>query len=385
MNKPLVSIIITNYNYGRFLAEAIDSALNQIYQPIEVIVVDDGSTDNSRQIIANYGDKIIPVLKENGGQGSAFNAGFAKSKGEIICFLDADDVLLPSAIALAASLLRRNTSQVHWHLCAIDASGKPLGKSIPDQPLPEGNLRDVHLQASIEDIVFSPTSGNAWSRSYLEKIFPLPDIHYCLNADSYLAFLSPFFGNIKRIPEYQSLYRIHGQNGTSKRSYSWQLNQYHSHVTALRESLHKQGIQVEDAFETWQGSEYKHLETMVALEKELTPLIPPGQRYILVDMDEWGSGQILDKCQSIPFLEKDGVYWGVPVDDVKAVEDFERLRHEGISFIVFGSPAFWWFDYYAQFNRYLRTKFRCVLDNDRLVVFDLRSPARSCLGVPQQE
>ncbi len=127
MNKPLASIIITNYNYGRFLPEAIDSALNQNYQPLEVIVVDDGSTDGSQQIIANYGKQIIPLLKENGGQGSAFNAGFAKSRGEVICFLDADDVLLPSAIARAVELLRDpNIVQVHWPFYAIDAVGKPL-------------------------------------------------------------------------------------------------------------------------------------------------------------------------------------------------------------------------------------------------------------------
>jgi glycosyltransferase involved in cell wall biosynthesis len=67
-DHPFVSILINNYNYGRFLQEAIDSALNQTYSPTEVIVVDDGSTDNSREIIASYGNKIIPVLKENGGQ-----------------------------------------------------------------------------------------------------------------------------------------------------------------------------------------------------------------------------------------------------------------------------------------------------------------------------
>lgn len=374
MNKPLVSIIITNYNYGRFLAEAIDSALNQTYQPIEVIVVDDGSTDNSQQIIAKYGKQIIPLLKENGGQGSAFNSGFAISRGEVICFLDADDVLLPSAIAKAVELLREpNTAQVHWPLCAVDADGKPLGKFIPDQPLPEGNLRDAHLQGSIEDIVFSPTSGNAWSRSYLEKIFPLPDIHYCLNADSYLAFLSPFFGSTKRIAQYQSLYRIHGQNGTSSRTYSWQLNQYHHHITALCESLHKHGIQVEDAFERWKGSEYEFLQHLGALELELTLLIPPGQGYILVDMNEWGSGQLLDNCQSIPFLEKDGMYWGPPADDATAIQEFERLRREGASFIVFGYPAFWWFDYYIEFCRYLHTMFHCVLNNEHLIVFDLQS------------
>src|SRR5215468_5551807 len=100
----LASIIISSYNYGRFLKEAIDSALNQTYPNTEVIVVDDGSTDNSREIIASYGDQVIPVLKPNGGQASAFNAGFLLSRGEVVCFLDADDALLPTAIERAVSV-----------------------------------------------------------------------------------------------------------------------------------------------------------------------------------------------------------------------------------------------------------------------------------------
>jgi glycosyltransferase involved in cell wall biosynthesis len=63
-----VSIIINNYNYGSFLKDAIESSLNQTYPDTEVIVVDDGSTDNSRQIISSYEGLIIPVLKQNGGQ-----------------------------------------------------------------------------------------------------------------------------------------------------------------------------------------------------------------------------------------------------------------------------------------------------------------------------
>src|SRR5256886_12063249 len=94
--RPLVSILINNYNYGRFLREAIDSALRQTYTNTEVIVVDDGSTDDSRPIIAGYGSRIVPVLKENGGQASAFNAGFAVSKGQWICFLDSDDFFAPA-------------------------------------------------------------------------------------------------------------------------------------------------------------------------------------------------------------------------------------------------------------------------------------------------
>ena len=91
---PLVSILINNYNYDRFISQAIDSALNQTYPNVEVIVVDDGSTDNSLVVIRNYRDRITPVVKNNGGQASALNAGFSICKGEIICLLDADDLCL---------------------------------------------------------------------------------------------------------------------------------------------------------------------------------------------------------------------------------------------------------------------------------------------------
>ena len=108
------TIIINNYNYGRFLAAAIESALNQTYADTEVVVVDDGSTDNSRQIIAGYGNRIRPVLKTNGGQASAFNAGFAASTGDVICMLDSDDLFYPNKVERIAKNLRV-------------ASGDPLG------------------------------------------------------------------------------------------------------------------------------------------------------------------------------------------------------------------------------------------------------------------
>ncbi len=86
-----ISVLINNYNYARFLPACIDSVLAQDYADFEIIVVDDGSTDDSRDIIASYGTRIVPVLKENGGQASSFNAGFAASSGQILCLLDADD------------------------------------------------------------------------------------------------------------------------------------------------------------------------------------------------------------------------------------------------------------------------------------------------------
>src|SRR5256712_12270693 len=100
-NFELATIIVNNYNYGRFLPEAIDSALNQTYRNIEVIVVDDGSTDGSPEIIASYGDRIVPVLQQNGGQNSAFNGGFSVSSGDLILFVDSVDGLLATAVEAA--------------------------------------------------------------------------------------------------------------------------------------------------------------------------------------------------------------------------------------------------------------------------------------------
>jgi glycosyltransferase involved in cell wall biosynthesis len=97
----LATVLITSYNYAAFLPEAIDSALGQTHPEVEVVVVDDGSTDDSRETIARYGDRIVPVLQENAGQASATNAGFAASRGDIVCLLDADDFFAPEKVAEA--------------------------------------------------------------------------------------------------------------------------------------------------------------------------------------------------------------------------------------------------------------------------------------------
>jgi glycosyltransferase involved in cell wall biosynthesis len=142
-SMPLVSIIITSYNYGRFLSYAIDNALNQTYQNTEVIVVDDGSEDNSREIISSYAGRIIPVLKENEGQASAFNAGFAVSKGDIIIFLDSDDKLAPNVAEEIVKVWHPGISKMHYRLQWIDAQGNLLNVYGP----PAGTLlhKDIIL------------------------------------------------------------------------------------------------------------------------------------------------------------------------------------------------------------------------------------------------
>lgn len=210
-----VDVIITSYNYARFLGAAIDSALGQTHPDVGVIVVDDGSTDSSPQVIAAYGDRITAILKENGGQASAFNAGFAAAQGELVVFLDSDDLLGAGAVARAVAALERqpDAAKIQWRMELAGADGEPTGTVVPPphMPLPSGDMRAAEL-AHPFDIPWMATSGNAFPVATLARLLPMPEPDYRVNADWYLQHLTPLLGPIVSLPEIGALRRVHGDN-----------------------------------------------------------------------------------------------------------------------------------------------------------------------------
>lgn len=221
---PLVSIIINNYNYADYLGAAIESALCQSYLNLEVIVVDDGSTDHSRSVIAQFGDRILPILKPNGGQASAFNAGFAASRGDFICFLDSDDLLIRDRVSIELEALL-NYPDAGWsyhQLSFIDKTGLPLEQSPP--PLPEAiypfDFRQEMQQGTLNQIPLPlpGTDGYLYRRSHLQQILPMPEGEGVSLNDSYLQYAS--FALSKGIALTAQLHqqRIHGNNSFTLRS-----------------------------------------------------------------------------------------------------------------------------------------------------------------------
>jgi len=208
-----ISIVINNYNYARFLREAIDSALHQTYQPVEVIVVDDGSTDSSAEVIKSYGDRVTSLFQPNNGQASAFNTGFRVAHGDVVLFLDSDDVLHPNAVERIVLQWNQHYSKIHWRLSVIDSCSASTGKLYPKLPLDSGDLRAQLLKKG--SYTSAPTSGNAFSRSYLEQVMPIPEQSWRGYADCYLLFLAPLHGSIGVITEPLSSYRVHGKNMTN--------------------------------------------------------------------------------------------------------------------------------------------------------------------------
>ncbi len=190
------SVIIPNYNYAKFLPFAIDSVLAQTENVDEIIVVDDGSTDNSKDVLASYGDKIITVFQDNNGQASALNNGFNTSTGDIIFFLDADDLFSPEKVETIKNVYKNNphTAWVFHELEHRNTHTSDTGCTLPEQH------EEVTYALSIDqrqnmlngfiDYDAPATSGLSFRRNFLQDLFPLPTANSVTISDHYIKFYS---------------------------------------------------------------------------------------------------------------------------------------------------------------------------------------------------
>ena len=210
--SPLVSVIICNYNYGRFISQAIDSVLNQTYENFELIVVDDGSTDNSRQIIESYGTQIIAIFQQNAGQGAAFNAGIFRAKGELICLLDSDDYYYEDKLEKVVTAFAKHPEwlQISHGRTTVDKEGSIIGKD--PTFFSQGDVTPLLLKWG--GYASASTSALCYRRSIIDRVVPIPQAPRA--ADTYLTITVPFYGKVGCIDEPLMFYRKHGKNRYSQ-------------------------------------------------------------------------------------------------------------------------------------------------------------------------
>lgn len=222
-----LSVIIPNFNYAEFLGQAIDSALAIDWPHIQVIVVDDGSTDGSRDLLTRYTGRITTVLQANAGQYEAYNAGYKLADGEVVIFLDSDDLLDREVMREIASVWRSGISKVQFRMRTVDGAAQPLGNTIPQfqgTPTPEEIRQCATLTTTYPT---PPGSGNAYSPTYLDQIFPLDDA--CGRpGDSICIAAAPFLGDIITVPKALGSYRVHGRNDGAASKLD--AKQFHLHV-----------------------------------------------------------------------------------------------------------------------------------------------------------
>ena len=212
-----LSIIIANYNYRDFVGAAIESALAVDWPDREVIVVDDASTDGSREVIEAYGGEVAAYFRPKSNQLGAHMFGFEHSTGDVIIFLDADDVLEPEVMQEVAKVWRPRVSKVQYRMNLIDANGTQLGSAIPQFPRTDDpkKLRRSFLRTMA--YTTPPGSGNAYARDFTQKAYSIapPTI---LWSDDVLLTLAPILGDVLTIRVPLARCRIHAANNNALRS-----------------------------------------------------------------------------------------------------------------------------------------------------------------------
>ncbi len=209
--SPYITVLIDTYNYGRFLGEAVESVLAQDFpaEKMQILIIDDGSTDETREQVSKYADCVEYLYKPNGGQASAFNFGIQRARGEIVALLDADDYWLPSKVQRVVTefdchpdvglvyhpFREFRTETGEWRDGGFDA----VSGFVP------GDMKKILTYTACQ------TSGLTFRTRLLKKLLPLNE-GMTIQSDGLLAALIIFLGPIIAIPEPLAVYRIHSSN-----------------------------------------------------------------------------------------------------------------------------------------------------------------------------
>lgn len=207
--RPSLSVVITCFNYERYVGDAILSALTQTVPPDEIVVVNDGSTDGSAGVLAAFGKRIRVVNQANAGQIAALNNGYAHSSGDIVLFLDADDLLHREALQAVHEAWRPGCTKVQFELDVINGQGETLGRRFCNYVQPYGPQQIRAEFDRFGTYVWPVLTGNAYSRTFLERVMPLT---VKKAPDGLLNTIAPLYGEVLVVPRPLGCYRLHDAN-----------------------------------------------------------------------------------------------------------------------------------------------------------------------------
>lgn len=254
VRQPTLAVVINCYNYEDYVGAAIESVLDQKRPDCELVVVDDGSSDGSWDVICRY--PVNAVRVRNSGQPAACLSGLERTSAPFIMFLDADDALKPGSLDTIMSKLDAGVAKLQFPLTQIDSSDRVLNHAYP--ALDSYRDRQGLIQEVLEFGVYtsSPTSGNVFRR---DVALLLREVSYDTAVDGVIIFAAPFFGDVVSITEPLAFYRLHDRN-----------------KSGLRRSLNASTLEAQiNRFVGRMG----HLRTIVATSGEVRSVPDPQTLY----------------------------------------------------------------------------------------------------------
>jgi len=401
MNESKVTIVVPTYNRSGLLKIGLQSILSQDHSDFRVIVLDNASTDDTQAVVSSFGDHRVSYTRNETNIGAFRNSNRAieVNRSPYLAIFQDDDVMLPGFIRESVLALDQNPHAAFSFAPtgAIDIDGKPVAvKSIDrSDPIPEGAMNGLEFLHRL-----------VWGHKWIIQTSAV------MMRSAALAVTGIFENrHCKDTGDFNLYYRLASQFDVAFIAKELCHIRYHkgreSHVdydfgtgmlAGLAERIDAIGHLIQSpraadpAYRVWLKDRLLFLnlrrsqETQLVLpslnlgwaqqlqiaSEEIKTIIPEGNRFILVDENAWGTN-VAEGRSALPFLERNGLYWGPPPNDEIAIQELERLRSEGANYVVFGWPAFWCFDYYGGMREYLTSRFRCLLSNGRLIAFDLHS------------
>jgi glycosyltransferase involved in cell wall biosynthesis len=215
MEKPAVTVLIDTYNHERFIEEAIVSVLDQDFpaSEMEILVVDDGSTDRTADIVQKFGPRVRYLRKENGGQASAFNFGIPQAQGEIIAFLDGDDWWAKNKLRTVMEVFDKNpnTGTVGHGIVEVNSIANRSTALAPGTVGYFDLASDRGAQTFRNFMAFLGTSRVAIRKGVLAKVLPVPET-LVFEADEFMSTMAVAHGGAILLADALTFYRLHGDN-----------------------------------------------------------------------------------------------------------------------------------------------------------------------------
>lgn len=395
-SEPEVTVAIPTYNRASMLAVSLESALRQDFADLRIVVLDNASADDTEKVVRSFGDARIDYLRSdtNIGLFRNWNRAIEVNRSSYLCILQDDDEMQPDFVSRSVQALDIEPCAAfsYTHARFMDAEGSLLHRQ-QNKYVSAGRIHGLDLLHRIvagDNWVIHPSSV-MMRKSALEAVgrFDVAHSRHAIEFNLYFRLASQF--DLMFIPADLVHVRLHeGQDhkkntrGTlalamlseridaiahlmksdraANRDYVDWLSERLLALSMTRSEL--TGQLVPDLNLSWQ-------ERVEVLHQEIAGAIPRGERVILVDENHFGPWLFPD-FDAIPFVERDGEYGGPPADDAIGIRELERLRSSRASYLLVCWPAFWWLDYYSELRVHLQSRYRCVIRNSRVVVYDLR-------------
>lgn len=356
----MISIVLPTYNGARYLRESLDSCLAQADPDWELIIVDDCSTDDTPALVAEYvaRDSRIRALRNpvNRRLPASLNEGFAHARGELLTWTSDDNRFRPAALQRMREHLEANPAAdlVYTDFSVIDAAGRRTG------PGWTGPAADLPFRDVVGACFLYRRALHDRLRGYDDEMALVEDYDFWLRASVEF--------RLEWLREDLYEYRWHDRSLTTTQETRIRL----AHQRCLARNLPRLAWMNADLRAAAEEN-LAFLTQEALLLRDLEEVVPAGPFILVDDNTVRLDGPLRER--RIPFMEKDGEYWGQPEDDAAALREFERLRGFGATSLVFTWSSRWWLEHYRGLREHLQRHYPRRAETGQLLAFDLRTGA----------